>query len=326
MSTYKTRDKLTGYGIDEDTLETLAEIYPFLTSVIDEVLDKFYVDLMGNERTSLILRDEEVRLRARIAQKKHWINFVLSGNYHHKYFEAAERIGKTHWHHGVSLTDFSSAYHRVLGYLTQFLVGKYIDSPTLLLNAMMAIQKVTFMDMDCASSAYRRYDQEQQRRLFLIDQLTGAGNRAAFVEDLVHCLEEYDNNQVPFSIALVDMDNFKAVNDNHGHVVGDRVLKTVAEAIKESLRVGDRVYRYGGDEFTVLLSGTHLSEAKKIMERTLKNVAGKTIPAREGEISTTVSIGVAEQGKDTETAEKLIEKADKALYKSKEGGRNRVSV
>jgi diguanylate cyclase (GGDEF)-like protein len=326
VSIYKTRDKLTGYGIDDATLETLAEIYPFLISVIDDVLDKFYGDLMGNERTARILEKEDVRGRARMAQKKHWVNYVFSGNYHHKYFEAAERIGKAHWHHGVSLTDFSSAYHRVLGYLTQYLVSKYIDNPAMLLNAMMAIQKVTFMDLECASKAYRIYDQEKQRQSFQVDPLTETGNRAAFLEDMEKHLQSDDAENPPLCIAVIDLDHFKPVNDTHGHVVGDRVLRAMADELKLSLRETDRVYRYGGDEFIAVLPGTILDEAVKIMERALERIMGRTVSTRESVINISASIGVAEYGTDTESVNKFIEKADRALYRAKKTGRSRVAV
>ncbi|MFC7049688.1 diguanylate cyclase [Emcibacter nanhaiensis] len=326
MSIFKTRDKLSGYGIDDETLETLAEIYPFLTSVLDDVLDKFYVDLMENERTSLILEDENVRVRARMAQKKHWINYVLSGNYGHNYFNAAERIGQAHWNHGVNLTDFSSAYHRVLGYLTQHLVSEYIDNPTLLLHGMMAIQKVTFMDLECASNAYRDHEKENQRRLFQMDPLTETGNRAAFLEEMDKHLKNFGEKTVPVSIAIVDLDHFKVINDTYGHVVGDRVLKMVASGLKDNIRDTDKIYRYGGDEFVAVMPGAGEEEAAKVMQRTLEAIRARSVPAREEEVKMTVSIGVAEQDSGTDTLEKFLEKADKALYRAKEAGRNKVAA
>ena len=131
---------------------------------------------------------------------------------------------------------------------------------------------------------------------------------------------------------MIDIDFFKKVNDTYGHAVGDIVLKTVAHIIKSQLRDYDIAGRYGGEEFTILLPYTTLSDAQMVAERLrmaveLKHIdISKVVPdSPEKYISVTISSGV-HQLQSAEDETELIQKADKALYEAKEGGRNQVVV
>jgi diguanylate cyclase (GGDEF)-like protein len=127
------------------------------------------------------------------------------------------------------------------------------------------------------------------------------------------------------SLLMVDLDHFKSVNDSHGHPAGDRVLQKVAEAMDSQLRASDTLYRYGGEEFVILLPETDRSGALTVAESIRRKVADTVIVVDGNQtITITVSIGVACFPQDTENQEGLLKKADQAVYAAKNNGRNRV--
>jgi diguanylate cyclase (GGDEF)-like protein len=137
--------------------------------------------------------------------------------------------------------------------------------------------------------------------------------------------------QSPLAMALVDIDHFKAVNDTYGHLVGDRVLKSVAQALTSQLRDYDRAGRFGGEEFVLLLAQTSEADACGIAERLRSHVAGMEVPVSDRPnaptVSLTISIGVTamERGETRELTD-LLAAADSALYHAKQTGRNRIAT
>ncbi len=167
-------------------------------------------------------------------------------------------------------------------------------------------------------------------RQAVIDALTNIPNRRSFSERL---LEEFKRSQryhEPLSLIICDIDNFKAYNDTYGHIMGDECLKKVSETIKNSLkRPGDFCARYGGEEFVILLPETSLNGAVNVAERIRKNVEKLGIPHKNSlpKQLVTISLGVAStEGSSLISYEELIKRADVALYKAKENGRNQVQV
>jgi diguanylate cyclase (GGDEF)-like protein len=148
------------------------------------------------------------------------------------------------------------------------------------------------------------------------DNLTGLPAHRAFHEALTHALEA----GTPFSLAVVDIDDFKRVNDAHGHPVGDEALCRVAEALCAAVRSDDEVYRVGGEEFAVLIPGLEGVDAVPVCERVRAGVAATpfAVPLR-------VSIGLASWPSDTEDRAELLRKADEALYAAKRAGKDRTA-
>jgi diguanylate cyclase (GGDEF)-like protein len=158
------------------------------------------------------------------------------------------------------------------------------------------------------------------QRLSRVDPLTGALNRRG--------LEGVEPNQTPaegegYCVALADIDHFKRVNDEHGHAVGDEVLKHVARCLSGVLRSGDAIVRYGGEEFVMLLDGVGLGRALKVAERARAAVAESPVRLGGTTIGCTISVGVAEV-QAGETRDAVIARADAAMYKAKQAGRNQV--
>ncbi len=166
---------------------------------------------------------------------------------------------------------------------------------------------------------------KEMEQLAIKDGLTGLYNRRYFEEFLDSTLKEVDRYGYEISIIMMDIDHFKKVNDTYGHQVGDLVLKEVANMIKEEIREVDFPARYGGEEFITVLKFAKEKEACRIAERIRKRVGREKIEYLPGEfLSVTLSCGVASTSSNLEK-EVLVEKADEALYFSKENGRNRVT-
>lgn len=154
-----------------------------------------------------------------------------------------------------------------------------------------------------------------------IDSLTGVANRRAFDEELTRRLAEWRRRHSPMSLMLVDIDNFKQVNDRYGHQAGDAVLRETAKVLENTMREMDFTARFGGEEFAVIFPATTLAEARRAAQRALQGVAGHLFEKDGHELQLTISVGVAEVG-PSDDAETLIRRADEALYLSKAAGRN----
>ena len=155
-------------------------------------------------------------------------------------------------------------------------------------------------------------------QLAMCDDLTGVGNRRRLDRDLAI---EAATGDTPVAVIMVDVDHFKRINDEYGHDAGDTALRDVANVMRREVRAGDVVYRYGGEEFCVLLAKTNTTEAGQVAERIRFAVSQMSLTVDE---PLTVSIGVA-LGKGEHVAQTML-RADEALFKSKEGGRNRVTL
>ena len=157
------------------------------------------------------------------------------------------------------------------------------------------------------------------------DLLTGVLNRNAIVKVLVSSIARSQNNHV--AAIMGDIDHFKRINDTYGHLAGDDVLKGVTRMLGESLREGDALGRFGGEEFIMVLPGCQMNAAIRVAERIRSMLNDTPIQTCEGYIGVTMSFGVAvmQQGRDND-GEALIKRADQALYRAKNGGRNRVET
>lgn len=159
-----------------------------------------------------------------------------------------------------------------------------------------------------------------------VDALTGLHNRRWLEEMYSREMTRSNNGNFRLSAFMLDIDHFKHVNDTYGHLAGDHVLMSVAQAIQQSLRPSDMPVRYGGEEFSVFLPGTSTDNAKIIAERLRKNVEKMEIKTPGGLIiKVTISIGFTER-MENDTVQSIIERADQALYHAKENGRNRVCL
>lgn len=168
---------------------------------------------------------------------------------------------------------------------------------------------------------------QRLEELSLTDPLTSLRNRRAFEEELASAVEHARRYERPLSLAILDVDYFKPINDTFGHPAGDAVLRAVAQLLDGTTRHSDFVARIGGEEFAVLLPETPLFDALQFGEKVRAAIAAATIRTGEVEHHVTVSVGVACTAHSRIVqARELFEAADQALYRAKENGRNRVEV
>lgn len=171
--------------------------------------------------------------------------------------------------------------------------------------------------------AHRLADQQQKLELLASrDPLTEAGNRRCMRRELRKAIADYARSGRPYTLMLLDLDHFKALNDKHGHDAGDRALRDFADLLRSNIRIGDSLYRFGGEEFVLLFPDTGPAAAERVAttlhEKTSGILAGST-----GPIHFSVGVAVLEKG---ESIDEWVRRADRALYQAKASGRDRVAI
>jgi diguanylate cyclase len=169
---------------------------------------------------------------------------------------------------------------------------------------------------------------QRERQRAITDPLTGLFNRAALVDQLKESIDALGNGMKPPALIMVDIDHFKSVNDTHGHLIGDRVIRFVAQVLQKNIKGKDCAARYGGEEFTVLLPETAAAGARAVAETIRTAIAQAQLVRADnkaplGKITVSAGVTVYQSGEDIMD---FLNRADEALYKSKNDGRNCVTV
>jgi diguanylate cyclase (GGDEF)-like protein len=163
------------------------------------------------------------------------------------------------------------------------------------------------------------------RREAMMDHMTRLWNRRGASVLLKAACDEADRSGADLAVALLDFDNFKRINDTHGHQVGDEVLRRIASRLVGNIRSNDVTCRIGGDEFLLLMANTNAETAARVAERVRHSVTESPIPTSQGSIPMSISVGFTiRKPKEVVTVDQLIERADQGLMASKSAGRNRV--
>ncbi|MBX9408009.1 diguanylate cyclase [Pseudomonas baetica] len=166
---------------------------------------------------------------------------------------------------------------------------------------------------------------EEQRQKALIDPLTGLPNRAAWSERLEHEIKQWQQHGNTLSLAMLDLDHFKRINDNYGHLAGDKVLKIIATVLRKRLRGSDFIARFGGEEFVLLLPATPPAVGAKLLETLRAAVEACPFHFKGERVTITLSMGLA-TFRAGEHSDLVIKRADQALYRAKNAGRNRIEL
>ncbi len=253
------------------------------------------------------------------------------------YFEIRLRVGAAHARIAMPMPLYECAYWKLRQILASY-IPSVIDEEGITREGVFDhVAKVTTLDMSLATECYHQVevhglqrsvaqlmDEEiNLRKQVATDELTGLANRGHVISYLKRAIEDAAKNNTALSVIMADLDHFKVINDTHGHLIGDRVLQDTATRIFAALRHFDIVGRYGGEEFVIVLFNTGKEVAYDIAERIRIRVS--TIPMKydNTEIHMTISQGVA-QVQAGDTIETLITRADEALYRAKDKGRNQV--
>ena len=236
----------------------------------------------------------------------------------------AERISNDVETHNGKLRENAEQVNRISasGEL-EFARAALLHHMTALLSSNKRLQD------DLLGTRYRLEEQAQEidvaRREARTDEVTSVANRKAFNEKLHLLLEAWIRQRQSFTLILADLDNFKWINDAHGHPAGDRVLRSVGEWLKQWAREGDFVGRYGGDEFAILLPYTELKVGVELAEtiRDKANERAYRVAVHGEQVSVSLSFGVAAPCSG-DTVDTLLGRADESLYRAKRLGRNQV--
>lgn len=202
------------------------------------------------------------------------------------------------------------------------LTTSFVQDPFQLVNFLLSMIFGFCFTMALAVMLLRE-KQVELERLAQRDPLTGMNNRLSLDEFAAQAMTRARDAQLPLSIMLFDLDHFKQINDRFGHQAGDALLKTVAERIEQVKRATDTGFRYGGEEFLVLLPGATAGQAVEVAERYRSSLADEPVDIGPDVVRLTASFGVVEWDR-AESWDALVNRADQALYKAKNSGRDRI--
>ncbi|MHC8329926.1 diguanylate cyclase [Pseudomonas sp. LB1P83] len=183
-------------------------------------------------------------------------------------------------------------------------------------------ERVAHMEQEALG--YREH-LEEQRQKALIDPLTSLPNRAAWSERLEHEIRQWQQHGNTLLLAMLDLDHFKRINDNYGHLAGDKVLKIIANVLRTRLRGTDFIARFGGEEFVLLMPDTSLPNGAKLLESLRASIEACPFHFKGERVTITISMGVT-AFKAGEHSDLVLKRADQALYRAKNAGRNRVEA
>jgi diguanylate cyclase len=181
-------------------------------------------------------------------------------------------------------------------------------------------ERVAHMEQE--AQGYREH-LEEQRQKALVDPLTGLPNRAAWSERLDHEVKQWQQHGNTLLLAMLDLDHFKRINDNYGHLAGDKVLKIIASVLRKRLRGTDFIARFGGEEFVLLMPSTVPAAGLKLLESLRASIEACPFHFKGEPVTITVSVGMS-AFRPGEHSDQVLKRADQALYRAKNAGRNRV--
>jgi len=251
------------------------------------------------------------------------------------YFEGRLRVGVAHGRIGLPLPLYQASFGLLQRILLEYADSTAGDAVALRRELVNFIVQITALDLSLGIDAFRRREvghwrqevehlreeREHLREEVETDPLTGAASRRAVLGYLEDLLDR--DGQGPISVVVADVDHFKDVNDELGHVAGDQVLIEVVKRFGGALRRRDVLGRYGGDELLAVLVDADIEAAAEVAERVRRAVTASPIKLGESEVTVTVTLGVSESTPG-DTSMALFGRADEALYEMKRAGRNRI--
>jgi diguanylate cyclase (GGDEF)-like protein len=305
---------------------------------VDHIVSMFYTELLRHPEMRRFLSDHELIAKLRETQKRYLLTLGIDFD-HADYFEERLRVGMAHARVGVPLNLYLCAYRLMTQLIHDAFPDALRDDRAAYEGMSAFVLKVTMLDMSLAIETYHhvrldrleasieslKEEESQWRERANTDALTGLANHAHIVSLLARAVEEGCRDGKPLCVVMADLDRFKQINDTHGHLVGDGVLREVAARLRAAVRDIDRVGRYGGEEFMIIFRETPRELAHEITERVRARVAGTPVTVEHVRVDITISAGLA-QFTTGESVDALIRRADEALYSAKAHGRNRIVI
>jgi diguanylate cyclase (GGDEF)-like protein len=321
-------------GADNERLGRLLQAQ-VIGPCVESIVGDFMQSLQRIEQFNTTVEDTS-RLATLLQQ---YLNTFGTNVESFDYFEQRLRIGCAHHRMRVPQPVYQSAYRSLEFELIRNIPGEIRADQEIFESLVRFILKVIALDMTLAIESYcksvtigledtlqtERGETERLRQLSITDSLTDLHNHGFLRHLLLDKLEAALAGGKPLCVIMGDLDNFKQINDLHGHLVGDHVLRIAATRMVAAARSGDEIGRYGGEEFLFVLENTSLDEAAEVAERIRSRIDGDSIHYQATSIHASMSIGIA-QARAGDSVDDLIARADAALYAAKLSGRNCVML
>ena len=312
------------FGITDEDIPRLRQIQKLIAPTIDVLMEEFYDRLLQQPKVQTIFRNTDMIQRAKQAQKSHWMDWVFAGSLNQEYLERCRRIGEVHLNHQVSPDYYLYGYEFLQRQIRRLLLISLESSPERV-AIIETLGKAIFLDMSLALAVYCDEMSRGWRENSYRDFLTKLWNRRGLEEHFSSLLHQADRHQRPISLAMMDLDKFKRINDALGHDFGDEVLREISKTISGIIRGEDLAGRWGGEEFLIIFPEANLNQAYEICERTRKAIEQRVIEWGDRKSGVTISIGLDQWQAGESDLMAAIQRADQALYAAKAAGRNRVS-
>ncbi|WP_096700554.1 diguanylate cyclase [Magnetospirillum sp. 15-1] len=259
-----------------------------------------------------------------------WYSSVLNWDDHARPNPAADHCRFTAWYDGAGQSVLAAypafaelgQLHRDIHFKAEQVTERAAGGHTVTTSDYESMMALVL----AFSTTAQGLERDAWRTLATVDALTGLGNRQTMMGHLIAERDRSIRLKQPCCVGMADIDHFKRVNDTFGHSVGDRVLRAVAEVLRNTVRPYDVLYRYGGEEFLVCLPAATQEAGVQVLERMRVAIAALRLTTASGQsIPVTATFGLAELSADL-SVEESLDRADTALYDGKRGGRNRVTT
>jgi len=296
-------------------------------------LDHFFYSQLKNETKLVWIKQKDEILNEallKLAQKLNSTSFLLgsmAGFSSHKDSTGIFRSISTTEQEDFLKTGGETDNRNIVIFIDRGLSQNPFDTYEVrVLKSFLQTASTIFENMTLYHNLLRMLRIKEQEAL--TDALTGSYNYRYFQSQIEREILRSKRHNNMFSVAMIDVDNFKEYNDTHGHLNGDIALKRLADVIHENIRKSDILARYGGDEFIIILPELNKPQARALAEKLCQVISRTSLPAKKlaRKINLTISLGIATYPVDGETEELLVKKADDALYKAKNSGRNTVCI
>lgn len=308
--------------LGEQDLANIREVGRRLPEVPGHLFDSFYEHVTSYDETRKFLQDERIIARLKTSQT-HYVQELLSGEYDQGYMLKRLAVGDIHVKLNIVPLWYIGAFSKYIVNIHDMLGDIYPDDPRRSAECFKSTLKAILLDivLTLESYHYGKYVlQKELEELSVTDHLTRLYNTRKLDEDLAREISRHRRYGHPLSAIMADVDDFKAVNDRMGHLVGDDVLREVGTIIKSNVRNVDLAVRYGGEEFVVLCPDTGLEQAHRLAEKLRRFVEVNDFF---GVGRVTLSLGVAQLAPDDDSRS-FLERADRKLYEAKRNGKNQV--
>lgn len=311
------------FGLPKEPSRHLQEARGVLLDQAPRLVQRFYEQILSFPQMGRLVQDDSLRKRLEQIQER-YVASLLSDEIGGAYVEQRLSMGKAHSRIGLDELYIAGAYARLLDLLREGMATLPLERRE---EALAEMTKRILFDLGWSLRNYFHTSYALLEERTARDPLTGLYDRRQLWKMLEESLRDARHGGAPLVLLMIDVDHFKTVNDQQGHLVGDAVLQHVVQVMVGQMRMDDVLARYGGEEFCAILPHTTLSGAVSVAQRYREVVAASPFQGADGPIPVTVSIGVALACLDPlDDPLTLTAKADQALYRAKALGRNRVEM